>query len=337
MDKNVIFLICLIFIVGIANGQSSISDSLAYKYKLDYDVPESPAFSILDANPSKIMRGSSAKEFALSVANNFISNNKQEAGIAADFNPYFVFGGRMENVREYRESYLKRILANTQFSFASIRTDEFPNDNLFSGGIRITLIDAFDLLQDSLLGQDIDAALVPNGDPIPPQADSTFNDELIELEELGQAYQRAKDRVKLKRGWALSLGAATAQRALNGKLSADSLFSYRDQIWLSGQYSFGKGLNVMGLCMWRNTAISSGNTDEVLFGVGVRYIGKRANFGGEVIYSDQKDNLEIGANIEALIAKGVLLCVSIGTGSPDFSEDSNRIFVKPTFKYNISE
>jgi len=338
MDKNGILAICMSFLIGIGNSQVTIPDSSAYQYKLDYDIPESPAFSILDANPSKIMRGSAAKEFALNVANNFISNNKQEAGIATDFNPYFVFGGRMANVDVYRNNYFKRMLANTQLSFASIRTDEFPEDNLFSGGIRITLIDAFDLLQDRRLGLDIDTALIPtNNPPNPGDPDNVYKEEIIEIQQLKQAYEKAKERIKDKRGGALSLGVATAQRAINGKLSADSLFNYRNQIWLSGQYNFGSGLNMMGLCMWRNTMIISGDVNELIVGLGLRYLGRKANFGGEIVYSDQKDYLEIGANIEVLVAKGVLLAVSVGNGSQDGDEENGRLFVKPTFKYNISE
>ena len=325
------------FLIGTVNSQITIPDSSAYQYKLDYDIPESPAFSILDANPSKIMRGSAAKEFALNVANNFISNNKQEAGIATDFNPYFVFGGRLTNLDVYRNSYFKRMLANTQLSFASIRTDEFPEDNLFSGGIRITLVDAFDLLQDSQLGQDIDSALRPSDPPDPNRPASEFSEEIIEIAQLKQSYERAKERVRDKKGGALSMGAASAQRASNGKLSADSLFNYRNQVWLSGQYNFGDGFNMMGLCMWRNTMIISGDVNELVVGFGVRYLGKKANFGGEIVYSDQKDYLEIGANIEVLVAKGVLLAVSIGNGSQEGDEENSRLIVKPTFKYNISE
>ncbi len=249
MGRNGIVIIFILIIQGNAWAQSSSAP--AYHYKLDYDVPESPAFSIVDANPATVMRGSAAKEFALNIANNFVSNNKQESGIAADFNPFFVFGGRLKSINEYRgkENYLTRLAANTQLSFASTRTEAFANDNILSGGIKITLFDDFDLLKDEDLGRDIDRALIPEENPVQPvfgNEPDSIDSELVEIPSLIQAYENAKERIKDNNGGAVSIGAAIAQRSLNGNLSRDSIINYRNQIWLTGQYNFWKRTK----CSW---------------------------------------------------------------------------------------
>ena len=317
-------------------------DFEAYKFKLDYDIPESPAFSVLDVNPSKVMRGSAAKEFALSVANNFISDSRQESGIAADFNPYFVFCGKFKSIEHYRKNdflgFLRRAAANSSLSVASIRSDRFPSDNLFSFGGRITLFDAADLLDDEALGIDIDSALkAPSLSWESNEDDKITTNHIMNKERFAFAYQKARERAKKKRGVALSLGAATSYRGLGGNIRADSLIHFRSQVWLSSQYNFGKGLNLLGLAMNRNTSAISGNINEFLFGVGIRKMGKKVNAGAEVIYSKEKNYLEIGANIEVLLIKNILLAVNIGNVSNDIGEVNDQLMIKPILKYNLSE
>lgn len=332
MGKHVIFLMVLWISLGVFAQNEE-----AYKFKLDYDVPESPAFAVLDANPTTVMRGSAAKELVVNLANNFISNAAQETGVAIDFNPYFVFGGRLQNIEEYRESPIKRLLANAQISFASIASDEFPDDNLISVGLRITLFDSFDLLKDTQLGEDISAALSKMDDPSPPGV-TEEQYKLVKLQGLKDAYDKAKERLKNKKGGAFSIGAALAQRARGGILSADSLATYRNQAWMSGQYSFGNGTNLLGLAMYRNTKlIDDSNVDEVLLGLGLRHLGNAVNIGGEVVYASEKKYIEINGNIETRLFDNVLLAISIGNGSEDGMNENNRLLVKPTLKYNLSQ
>ncbi len=82
------------------------------------------------------------------------------------------------------------------------------------------------------------------------------------------------------------------------------------------------------------------NTDDInetMFGIGIRHVGKRTNIGGEIIWSSEKNYLEIGANIEVLLAKSIILAVSIGNESEDLIIENNQIRVKPSLKYNLSE
>jgi len=332
MGKNVIiYLISILCISNYAVGQEC--DTCVYKFKLDYDIPESPAFSIIDANPSNVMRGSAAKEFALSVANNFIRNNRQETGIAADINPFLMLY-RFQNINEYLDNYGKRLLANTQLSFASIQSDIFPNDNLFSGGLRITLYDDFDLLQDTQLRKDIDNALKPENGIIPGTAQDSLPE--VKNKKLDKAYEDAHKRIKGrdKKGFALSVGVASALRAHGGKIDADSLGHYRFQTWLSGQYNFGKGWNIMGMAMYRNTKMEIDDLIDFVGGLGIRYISKRFGVGGEFMYS-LENQFEYGANLEYLLGKGILLGLRFGNDNEEIN--SNRWMLKPTIKYNLSQ
>ena len=306
----------------------------AYHFKLDYNVPESPAFSILDANPTKVMRGASAQELIVQIANNFISNSKQEPGVAADFNPYFAFGGRLKNVVEYRENYLKRLLANTQLSFATTASKTYPNDLLFGIGARVTLVDSRDLLKNKALGMAIDSALMPTTDPHPNQN----IDEITKNERLGQAYDRIKTKMKNASGGALSIGWATAGRAEGSVFSADSLTGFRNQVWLSAEYGTKHGLNLLGLGMYRSNVFpDSSNIDELILGAGLRYMSSKVNIGGEFIYSSEHGKLDFGMNLEIQAIPKIILYASVNKETNVLNPDLERFVIKPGIRWNFSE
>lgn len=333
-NRLIIIIIALSFSTIIYAQDVTIENYNAFKYKLDYDIPESPAFSILDANPTTVTRGSAAQELIVNFANNFISGDKVNSGVAVDFNPYFVFGGRLKSINDYRENNIKRILANMQFSFATTTIEDFPDDIMISAGLRITLFDSKDLLQHKELGKDIDKALEPKDGDLQFNKDS---DEIVDNPALLVAYKKTKEAIKNKKGGALSIGFATAGRFINSDFKLDSLKGYRNQVWLSSQYSFGKGLNLLGLVMYRNNIIQGlENINELKIGVGLKYLASNVNIGGEIVYSSESSNQDIGVNIETLIMKRLILYTSIGNRSEASSSD-NKIRVMSGIKWNLSE
>ena len=245
---------------------------------------------------------------------------------------------RFRNINEYLDNYGKRLLANTQLSFASIQSDIFPNDNLFSGGLRITLYDDFDLLQDEQLMQDIDRILIANtGSPNPPPPGTILPEpEIRSIDSLRIVYENAKQRMKSrdKTGFAASVGIASAYRSQSGKIDGDSLNYYRFQTWFSAQYNFGKGWNLMGMAMYRNTKMEIDNLNDFVGGIGIRYISKRFGVGGEFMYS-LENQFEYGANLEYLLGKGILLGLRFGNDNEEIN--SNKWMIKPTIKYNLSQ
>ncbi|RMA56785.1 hypothetical protein [Ulvibacter antarcticus] len=324
-------IVCLCMMFGFLVAQ----ENAAHKYKLDYNIPESPAFAILDANPTVVTRGGAAQELVVNLANSFISSQEVDMGFAVDFNPYFVLGGRLENIKQYRENGIKRLLANTQFSFASTTVEAFPDDLVMSAGARITLFDSKDLLKNKELGKAIDDALMPDDDPDPfGQA----SDEVVENPKLKKAYEKIKEEMRDKIGGAVSIGVATAGRFKNSDFKSDSLQGYRNQAWVSAEYSFGKGINMLALIMYRNNVLEK-KTDinELKWGMGLRYLSAHVNIGGEVIYSSEKSDLDLGVNIEILIMKNLILYASIGNRSEIGEIEDNKIRVTPGLKWNLSE
>src|SRR3954470_13692458 len=90
-------------------------DSSAYKFILDYAVPSSPAFTVLDVTPQQVTRGSAAKPLTLNAFSNFLQTGRLDPGIAVDCSPYILLGGGFQNLEQYRQNWYRRALANSMF------------------------------------------------------------------------------------------------------------------------------------------------------------------------------------------------------------------------------
>jgi len=313
-------------------------DQNAYSFKLDYNVPESPAFAVLDANPTTIMRASTPQEIVTHLASNFLSGNEVNPGIALDFNPYFTFGGRLKSVKEYRNSYGKRFLANLQLSFATINSIDFPDDLLFSGGVRATLFDSKDLIFDQQLGKDIDNALIPNDTDEPGPMTSDDQGTIKDNPALKQAYVNAKRRYIEKPGGSLALGYAIAGRARGNSFKTDSIVTYRHQAWLVGQYDLGKsGMSLNAMIMYRydQTPLTADN-DGMISGISLRKYGKKLILSAEIYHDSMKESIDFGGYAEAYLIPSITLFASLKKETNNITGDEDVVF-KPGIKWNFSQ
>ena len=354
------FIWCL---VGLSHGQV-LNDSAAYHFKLDYNVPESPGFSILDANPTTVMRASAAQEVVVNIANTLLAGKNLEPGVAVDFNPYFIFGGRLENIKEYQEKPGKRFLANTQISLASTSMEEFPDDLFISSGVRFTLFDSKDQLYDDQLINEIGDALTPevfSVEQITSICEASFamgqvasveeciGDLTTEQEAKGRystaykdkvkkAYADSKERLRNRSGGALSLGYAMAGRAKGSAFEADSISTFRHQVWLSGQYDFGQGKTLSSILMYRYNALNlEQDRDEIIAGIGLRHTGQQTNLFGELTWNSLSGGIDFRANLEIRLVPKLILYLSAGNEDDLLNTDIDRFVIRPGIKWNLSE
>lgn len=323
------------------------SQTEAYKYKLHYSVPESPGFSVLGVNPNQVMKGSASQEVVLSSANNFLEGNNLDKGIAADFNPYFSLGGRTKGIAEYDKKLLLRILANTQLSFATIE-DPLSQDNLLMGiGMRATIYDKKDLLQDTELRKKIDQKLLNlSRIPEPKAGVIDFVEGSIQTSQdtsLKDIYRLTKEKLRKTEGGSISIGWADAIRALGSSSDRDSFLLIRRQFWISGQYDFKKGINLMTLIMYRQNDGFFNKTEqkiddlknELKVGLGLRYNSGKVNFGGELIYNSVTEKIDRGINLEIEIGQSISFYVSYNRES-ELSSDNSKLKLRPGLRWNLS-
>ncbi len=333
------FIVIVISITFLQAQDQEVRDSLAYQYILDYDVPESPAFSVLGVNPNTVMRGSAAKPIAVHLANQLISGGKVDNGIALDFNPYFsLLGGRLKNISEYRENYGKRLLANMQWSVATTALEEYPNDLVYGLGSRFTLWDSKDLLFDKGLGQKIDDCLAKDEDGAPePGGEDKIED--IKFNCMKNNYDEIRKELTNMKGGSISLGWAMSGRIEGATLRSDSFNVLRNQIWLSGQYSLGKGFDLLGLLMQR-FEYGDGAQDQTTMGLAVRYNKPNVSFSGELVYqnNNKKGIFDGGFNFGFKVLPRLMYVFHLATrDDPDNVDAKKKIVIRSGIRWNFSE
>lgn len=338
MGRFIIIGSMIFFFCKLGSGQiGSVNDSLAYKYKLDYNVPESPAFSVLGANPTTVMRGNAAQEVVVHLASEFLSGGTADSGLGLDFNPYFVFGGRLKSVSEYRNNAFKRILANTQLSLGTVNDKMFPTDLLMGTGLRITLFDTKDPLYDRSLGKEIDKVLAGGNDGDLLSEDFSDTESKTISLDFAPAYAASKRRYKNKAGGSLSIGAAIATRAKDHSLSIDSLSTNKSQLWLSGQYDFGaSGLSMTGMLMYQNDRNLADNQNGTISGLAFRQYRDDLIINAEITYNSHRRGFEAGGLVEYYKVKNIVVFASFSYKVDDLTGQYERHF-KPGMKWNVSE
>jgi hypothetical protein len=125
-----------------------VDSSLMEKGPLNFAVPDVPAFKLLGADPSNILRPSNTKELAV-VFGNYI---KETGGsiipknIAAEIAPGLLIN-RWYTMSEYRTKPGIRFLTKTRVSFGSAENPETGGTNI-GVGLRTTLLDKGDFRKD---------------------------------------------------------------------------------------------------------------------------------------------------------------------------------------------
>lgn len=340
--RNISFTCFVFFVISTTLLQAQDkekNDSLAYQYILDYDVPESPAFSILGVNPNIVMRGSAAKPIAVHLANQLISGGKVDNAIALDFNPYFsLLGGRLKNINEYRKNYGKRLLANMQWSIATTALEEFPNDLVYGLGSRVTLWDSKDLLFDRGLGQKIDSCLAKDEDGAPEPGEKDKIED-IKFNCMKNNYDEIRRELTDRKGGSISIGWAMSGKIEEATLQSDNFNAIRNQIWLSGQYSLGKGFDLLGMIMQR-FEYGDNAQDQTTMGFAVRYNKPNVCFSSELVYqnSNKKGFFNGGFNIGFKVLPRIMYVFHLATrDDPDTVDAKKKVVIRSGIRWNLSE
>ncbi|TDW47195.1 hypothetical protein EV144_105213 [Flavobacterium sp. 270] len=107
----------------------------------DLELPNAPAFTILDYSPTIINTPSTTQAFTVSLINNINSSKGFPTDYALEFTPYWVLSQKKRNLTDYvikenQKAYSKPY-KNLSFSFAAIKKDTLQN---VSAGIRTNLL-----------------------------------------------------------------------------------------------------------------------------------------------------------------------------------------------------
>ena len=107
----------------------------------DLELPNAPAFTILDYSPTIITTPSTTQAFTLSLINNINSSNGFPTDYALEFTPYWVLSQKKKNLTDYyikeNERTYSKLYKYLSFSLAAVKKDTIQNVSI---GIRTNLI-----------------------------------------------------------------------------------------------------------------------------------------------------------------------------------------------------
>lgn len=241
-NLHIILIFVIICLLSVANSYSQKNEKQSdiAKTRVDYAVPDAPAFKILGVTPGVIMRPGNVREVGVTVAN-FLAN-----GGAVEISPGLLFAS--PSLSDYQSNpflYRLRISAATKSTLYGVRD--------YALGVRITFLDETDLradkiLQDSLLelskriGMKVNDFLRYN----PPEKLASFKKSLDE--EYDDLIIGAREEAKL-RNWnksILELGIAGVATSMDATYK--HFLQNKYGVWLTG-----------GLPLW-------GEAGQIVFG-----------------------------------------------------------------------
>lgn len=124
------------------NAYSQSIENLAKDTKLDFAVPEHPAFSILDNNSDNILRPSNTQEIFSLIYSNFLSGETPiiPKNFSMEFSPAQLIGINKITLTDYRKNG-NRILYDSKISVGGKTSSDVADLQSFAIGLRVTWFD----------------------------------------------------------------------------------------------------------------------------------------------------------------------------------------------------
>jgi hypothetical protein len=279
------------------------------KARIDYAVPDAPAFKVLQIDLSSVSRPVSAREVAITISN-ILQGGKIPDNYALEISPGLIFSNSLPDYQKNPFWYRTRISLATKTSENSARH--------LGAGIRVTLIDNTDLRMDKnlqtamvKLGQQSDelkseciSELINEGvDAENPEFEQLLNEKLEKkgFEKISDDIEKQREIYKKKKwnesiveiGFAVS---ATSKDSLIDNLSANS---YR--WWLSGAFPLGEdGQIITGV----NGGITKNDNGELK--------NTESNFGLRAYYGTNYHKLFLEGSLRTASSFTPMLTFNIG-------------------------
>jgi hypothetical protein len=219
-------------------GDAGLEKDFAKNFQLDFVVPESPAFNLIDLGTSDILRPTSARELAVAVSDFTGSGDgfTIPQKFAVEFSPGLLIGGNELSLDGYQE---KPWLYRLRVSGATKRDEGGTGNAEMALGLRWTLIDESDLRTNTNFLGDITeitdtlnaiyvAAVKRRGPPMPGKKLTLTDGEIKTVKELNtqlkEKYGKIADEKWNARIFEIAIGTRfMAADAMGNDLVAEDL------------------------------------------------------------------------------------------------------------------
>jgi hypothetical protein len=325
--KRIILLVLICIILIPVSGYSQENKIDPKNFMLDYNVPESPGFSVLGVNPNKVVTGTNAKPLVLNLLGQISSNDKLTPGFALDFTP-MIFGITFASREDYQDNYLKRLLANTSISIATVKDKKDTNSTRFGLGFRITLFDGTDVLMDNSACEMIQNTL--KGKPSFNPGDDGIS--VKEMPDLKKAYLKAREMMLSKTRHSLSIGYGAEGIIKNSIINKDSILANSHSVWVGGQSTFKD----FKLLYTYQSRFGTKLTPENLLGMSIRTNRFDINAGGELLYNFKAQKFEGALTGEMKIVNNLSAIIGLSIVSERITDEyQTKLNLVSNIRYNI--
>ena len=316
-------------------GQAT-QDTSAAKFYLDYNVPESPAFALLGATPSNVLRGAASKPLVVSLLSQAAKGEPLASGVAIDVAPY-AYWGRFKNVKEYQENGVKRFFANL---LVSVGTVQAPNDERsVSGavGLRATIHDSHDVLLDSDITREMSEALVPVAIQCPTIGNSNIcqpgtSTSKREID-VTPVYAAARKRLANRTGWAASIGGAVGSTLRGGILSGDSLQQGSGNGWVAVTGYLHAGQELLFTGQFARDTVA---TNHARFGGAYRLQSSWSSIAAELAYDSEAGGVLPGLNAEFRLLQRFTVVAALVTDPPN-GDQAKKVRFRTSLRWAATE
>jgi hypothetical protein len=235
-------IVCASFLLGITCVAQEFApgDMRAANLRLNFSVPDAPAFTILNYTPSVIIRPTSVREVGLAVADFIRGGSVLPKAFAAEFSPGLLVGGNTLTIRQYNEN---PFWYRTRISVASRSFDDNTGRVQASLGVRLTLTDEADPRTDrefvqglTNLAVSINQAIAEKVQIAPPTETGPVKVESADVDALEQEIVRLREKQRDERWNANIAELAAAVRFGSRDSLARNAVADKYQAWLAGSF-----------------------------------------------------------------------------------------------------
>jgi hypothetical protein len=234
-------LVCFIAGGSFALAQDLTPGStLAPNARLNFAVPDAPAFTVLNYTPSIIIRPTSVKEVALAISDFINGGGVLPRNVAAEFSPGMLIGGRSLTIRQYNAN---PFWYRTRISAATRTYDDNTGRIQAALGVRFTFTDDADPRTDrpfienlSRLATDINRAVARKVQETPPDGSGPIPEGVVDVEALEQEVEVMRTQQREER-WNANIWefAAAARFGSRDSLARNSA-AEKYQGWIAGSF-----------------------------------------------------------------------------------------------------
>ncbi|MFH1567654.1 MAG: hypothetical protein ABIL09_06595 [Gemmatimonadota bacterium] len=296
-------------------------------------VPESPAFTFLEASPARIARPSSFRDVGVALINGIDQEGRASQGFALEGTGWNLL---QPDLRAYQSDWWRRTLTNVRVSVGTVKATGDSAATDLAVGLNLTLWDGGDLMADRSFTSELGRRLQGCA---PDSPGAGTSEECLRAARAGLVKEKARWNAT-RVGLSLALGS----RLVDSELSDGAFLGGR--AWLVGAMGLGTWGQALAQGAYTYRPALEGATQYQSGSGGIRAIAGSAQVNGFVeILGERRWGTDDGADdtagqwslgVEARVAKDLWLSTGFGDRFAAHAAAPDRVIVIANVRWGVA-